>query len=166
MTGIIYKATNLYNGLIYIGQTRVSLAVRMKRHYQDAISDSSNHFHHALLQYGKEGFEWEVVDTFSGSKEEVIHALNVAEEYHILKYKSRISEYGYNATKGGYSSDKFEDAIRRRSKVDCRYKSVLQYDLDGNFIKEYESISDIRREFDCISLNSNTFINRAWRGYQ
>lgn len=166
MTGIIYKATNLYNGLIYIGQTRVSLASRMKRHYQDALSDSSNHFHHALLQYGKEGFEWEVVDTFSGSKEEVIHALNVAEEYHILKYKSRISEYGYNATKGGYSSDKFDEAIRRRALASYGSKAVLQYDLDGNFIKEFESLIDVARYFNKGKLKARNIIGTTYKGYQ
>lgn len=162
MKGIIYKATNLYNGLSYIGQTRATLEKRKIQHLKDAVTDSVNHFHLALMQYSDSGFKWEILDEFSGSKEEVIHALNVAEEYHILRLKTRLSEYGYNATQGGYSSDKFEKAVNRKH----NRKSILQYDLDGNFIQEFESVSDVGRHFGCVGLNTNTFVNRIWRGFQ
>ena len=84
MKGIIYRATNSYNGKVYIGQTITSLKHRRSEHLRDAVSDSVNHFHLALMQYGKDAFEWDILDEFSGSREDVIHALNVAEEYHIL----------------------------------------------------------------------------------
>lgn len=162
MKGIIYKATNLYNGLSYIGQTRATLEKRRSQHLKDAVTDSVNHFHLALMQYGDSGFKWEILDEFSGSKEDVIHALNVAEEYHILRLKTRLSEYGYNATQGGYSSDKFEKAVIRRH----ARKPILQYDLEGNFIQEFESIMDVTRHFGCVGLNANTLVNRIWRGFQ
>lgn len=167
MTGIIYKATNLYNGLSYIGQTRVSLEKRMKQHLKDAVADTLNHFHIALMQYGKEGFQWDILDEFVGTKEEVIHALNVAEEYHILKHKTRLSECGYNATQGGYSSDKFDDAIRKRALANYGGRAILQYDLGGNFLKEYESIAEVCRCMGVKSKNKGKyFLGRAWRGYQ
>lgn len=167
MKGIIYIATNLFNGRSYVGQTRRTLEERMNRHYQDAKKqDSTNEFHLALTQYGKDAFEWKVLDEFFGTKEEVIHALNVAEEYHILKHRTFLDEGGYNSTRGGYSSDKFASAIKRRAKTDGRYKGVLQYDLDGAFIKEWESISDVCRHFGCSSLHSNIILMRPWKGYQ
>lgn len=162
MKGIIYIATNLFNGRSYIGQTRGTLENRIRQHFQDAKkSDSVNTFHHALAQYGRSSFEWKILDEFEGTKEEVIHALNVAEEYHILKFKTRISEGGYNATQGGYASDKFERAVSRKKTS----KSVLQYGLDGNFIKEFESITEVCRLFGLSS--SNNFVARGfWRGFQ
>lgn len=161
MKGIIYKATNLFNGMSYIGQTTTSLSRRMSQHLRDAVSDTVNHFHLALMQYGKDAFEWSILDEFEGTKEEIIHSLNVAEEYHILKHKTRIREGGYNATQGGYSSDKFERAVRRKMMT----KPVLQYGLDGNFIREYESITEVCRSFGLSS--SNNFVARGyWRGFQ
>ena len=167
MKGIIYKATNLYNGLSYIGQTRATLEKRRSQHLKDAVTDSVNHFHLALMQYGDSGFKWEILDEFSGSKEEVIHALNVAEEYHILRLRTRLSEYGYNATQGGYSSDKFDDAIKKRALANYGGKAVLQYDLDGNFVREYESIADVCRAFGIKNKHKGCdFLGRKWKGYQ
>ena len=166
MKGIIYIATNLFNGRSYIGQTRASLSRRKEQHIRDAVSDSVNHFHLALMQYGRDAFEWKILDEFEGTKEEVIHALNVAEEYHILKNRTMLDEYGYNATGGGYSSDKFADTIKKRALVNYGGKAVLQYDLEGNFVREFESIADVKRSFGNTYHKGRHFIGRIWRGYQ
>lgn len=161
MKGLIYIATNLYNGRSYVGQTRASLSQRRAQHLRDAVSDSVNHFHLALMQYGKDAFEWRVLDEFDGSKEEVIHALNVAEEYHILKLKTLISEGGYNATKGGYGSDKVERAVVRKTIS----KPVLQYGKDGVFIREFESITEACMYYG--AKHHPGMIGRGiWRGFQ
>lgn len=166
MKGIIYKATNLFNGMSYIGQTTTSLRRRMSQHLRDAVSDTVNHFHLALMQYGKDAFEWSILDEFEGSKESVIHALNVAEEYHILKNRTILDECGYNATQGGYSSDKFADIIKKRVQANYGGKAILQYDLDGNFIKVYDSIADVKRCFGVEHHKGKYFIGKMWRGYQ
>lgn len=143
MKGIIYKATNTLNGKVYIGQTVGSLAHRRGEHQRDAAGDAANHFHTALYQY-PDLFEWEVIDTFHGTREEVFHALNVAEEYHILKHNSTDERFGYNATAGGYSSDKFAEHIKRRAQaLGGQARAVLQYDADGNFVREFESINAV-----------------------
>lgn len=165
MTGIIYKATNLFNDNVYIGQTTRSLSVRIRQHLSDAKPESTNPFHIAILQYGKDAFEWETLDEFSGTKEEVIHALNVAEEYHILKNRSMLGDRGYNATQGGYSSGKFADIIHRRAGGDSRSKRMLQYDLEGNFIRMYDSVTDVCRIFG-ISQRNNFVARGLWRGFQ
>lgn len=166
MKGIIYIATNLFNGRSYIGQTRGTLDNRIRQHYQDAKkSESVNTFHYALAQYGRSGFEWKVLDEFEGTKEEVIHALNVAEEYHILKRKTMVDDYGYNSTKGGYSSDVFSQSIKARMKNSSIYRPVLQYSLDGIFIREFESISEVGRHFGK-HVNIGSLIGLKWNGYQ
>lgn len=166
MKGIIYIATNLFNGKSYVGQTIASLNRRRNQHLRNAVSDTVNHFHLALMQYGKEAFEWTVLDEFEGTKEEVIHALNVAEEYHILKHRTMLEEYGYNATRGGYSSDRFADVIKKRALANYGGKAVLQYDLEGNFVREFESIADVKRNFGATNHKGRDFIGRMWRGYQ
>ena len=165
MKGIIYRAVNLANGYSYIGQTRRSLSARIEQHFYEAyMPESKNTFHLALREYGKEGFEWSILDEFEGTKEEIIHALNVAEEYHILKHHSLIDDRGYNSTKGGYSSNVFADAIRRRAKLSKRYTPVLQYGLDGVFIAEYESMSAARKALG--GKGKGCFIGKVWGGYQ
>lgn len=143
MKGIIYKATNTLDGRVYVGQTRVCLAKRKSQHIHDSKRDSKNLFHLALYQYA-DLFDWEVLDTFSGTEEQVIHALNVAEEYYIIKHNSTDPRYGYNSTMGGYSSDKFADYIQRQiSGRSGDRKAVLQYDAEGNFIREFPSQASV-----------------------
>lgn len=167
MTGIIYKATNLFNGKVYIGQTRRSLEIRMRQHLQGSLkADSTNSFHYALAQFGREGFEWSIVDEFRGTKEEVMHALNIAEEYHILKNRSMVGDMGYNSTQGGYSSGKFADSVRKKINADCRNKAILQYDLDGNFLREFESVSEACEAVGCKNVSAYLVTQRPWRGYQ
>lgn len=143
MKGIIYKATNTLNGKVYIGQTRVNLQKRRSQHIRDSRNDDCNLFHTALYQYPGV-FEWEVVESFCGETEQVIHALNVAEEYHILKCKSTDPRYGYNATQGGYSSDKFADHISRQlAGRNSQAKNILQYDRNGDFLREFASQNEV-----------------------
>lgn len=143
MKGIIYKATNTLNGKVYIGQTATGLPARKQRHISDAKTDVSNAFHVALYQYPN-AFEWEVIDSFSGTREQVIHALNVAEEYHILTSHSTNPRYGYNSTYGGYSSDKFAEQIKRRAKAfGGSAKQLLQYSKSGDFIREFASLTEV-----------------------
>lgn len=166
MKGIIYKATNTLNGKVYIGQTVSSLAHRRGEHQRDAAADSANIFHTALYQYPGL-FDWEVIDTFSGSREEVIHALNVAEEYHILKCNSTDERFGYNATAGGYSSDKFAEHIKRRAKaLDGQSRVVLQYDADGNFVQEFESINAVCAFLGKPKMHGKVLFGGLHYGYQ
>lgn len=143
MKGIIYKATNTYNGKVYIGQTVSTLSHRRGEHLKDAKADSENQFHLALYQYPN-GFTWEILDEFFGSREQVIHALNVAEEYHIIKNNSTNESRGYNSTHGGYSSDKFAEHIERKMRASGgSAKAVLQYGEDGKFIAEFPSLKAV-----------------------
>lgn len=95
MNGIIYKATNLMNGKIYIGQTITSLEKRIKKHYYDAKSDNL-YFHRALNKYDKKDWEWKIIDNGSSLLE-----LNNKEKYWISFYESNTAAKGYNLTIGG-----------------------------------------------------------------
>ena len=149
MKGIIYKATDNWNGKVYIGQTVVGLKRRRSEHEKDAKKLSDHNAFHFALSIRDFDFKWEVLNTFEGDADFVHHALNVAEEYHILMYRSAEEEYGYNSTYGGYSSDKFADHYKAQARArGCEAKVFWQYDLDGNFIREFSSLTEIATAFD------------------
>lgn len=95
MTGIIYKATNLINEKIYVGQTIKTLEQRICKHYYDAEQDDF-YFHRALIKYNKEDWKWEIIDTFSTFEE-----MNDKEKYWIAHFQSNKNNKGYNLTEGG-----------------------------------------------------------------
>ncbi len=165
MRGIIYKATNTFNGKVYIGQTVATLAHRKGEHLKDAKGDSDNQFHLALYQFPN-GFTWEVLDEFSGDRKFVIHSLNVAEEYHILKNDSADEAHGYNSTYGGYSSDKFAEHIERKMRVsDGTAKAVLQYGEDGEVIAECRSPKAIASHLGVQGVPSDTIEDALRYGF-
>ena len=168
MKGVIYKATNTFNGMVYIGQTRVSFEERKKQHLKAAKIDESNRFHTALYQYPG-AFEWKVIDEFSGTREQVIHFLNVAEEYHIMKNRADNPDYGYNASTGGYSCSVWDERLKKMAKKhEGSKKAMLQYDIDGNFIRVWRSISEISRSFGKggAKNHARTLTNGLHYGYQ
>lgn len=98
---IVYKATNLINNKVYIGQTINTLEYRKDQHFRDSVSESrrkTNYFHNAIHKYGKENFIFEEIDTAATEAE-----LDEKEIYWIAYYKSNIKEYGYNLDSGGKS---------------------------------------------------------------
>lgn len=157
MKGIIYKATNLFDGKVYIGQTITTLSRRRAQHLRDSRHDHQNDFHRALYQYNS-AFVWEVLDTFSGKIEDVMHKLNVAEEYHIIKHDSSNPEHGYNSTKGGYSSGIFSEHIKRRF---CSFSKpmmpIAAYDTSGKLVNVYKSKREAK---DDLGVSATT-INRS-----
>lgn len=105
--GIIYKAENIINGKVYIGQTTNSLSIRKTQHY----STSDNYyFHKALRTYKKSEFLWEEVCRCY-SKEE----LDMAEKYFIYFYDSY--NYGYNLTLGGLTREGYITTEETREKI-------------------------------------------------
>lgn len=92
--GIIYKATNTLNGEVYIGSTTKTIEERKSDHLQRLEKDYATKFHKALLEYGKDNFEWEEIDTAKS-----INELAEKEVSYISKYNSL--QNGYNSDTGG-----------------------------------------------------------------
>lgn len=67
--GIIYLATNLANGKMYVGQTTVALELRIYRHEWKANNGSTLYFHNSLRKHGVQGFEWRVIDEANSAEE-------------------------------------------------------------------------------------------------
>jgi len=117
--GIIYKAENITNNHVYIGQTIYSLENRKIRHKHDAFKKNINHFfYHAIRKYGWDNFGWKILAR-AYSREE----LNNLEKFYISEYR-KITKC-YNSTDGGEGmsgfclSEKAKEKISKANKGKC-----------------------------------------------
>jgi group I intron endonuclease len=95
---IIYKVTSSTSGKSYIGQTTKSLQERKQTHIKNIKKGIKTHFYLAILKYGEDDFNWEILDTTTNKLQ-----LNNLEVYYIKKYNSY--GCGYNMTLGGEGGD-------------------------------------------------------------
>lgn len=139
--GFIYITTNLIDGKRYIGQKKFD-------DYWKGYLGSGKHLREAIKKYGRENFSRNIV-AIAYSKEELDDA-----EISIIKFlgadKSR--DY-YNIAEGGcvkgrtgedafwYGKQLPAEMIEKQKKGRNTEKRVYQYDLDGNLMGEYVSLS-------------------------
>lgn len=115
-TYYIYKATNKVNGKLYIGQT-VNYHARVQQHLRCSPKEDCL-FHRAIEEFGKDNFEWEVIDKCNSSQK----ALQL-ERFYISLYNTYRD--GYNENKGGVGGH--------------NARAVVRLDKDGTFIERYDS---------------------------
>ena len=138
----VYKITNTKNNKVYIGATTQGSLKRFKQHIWKSLGSSKYALHQAIRDDGESSF---IVDTieFVNSVEE----LKDREKYWIIQYRSNNPEYGYNGDCGGDIMFHTEEtkakisAVHKGKDMSKRYKAVLQYDLNGNFIQEFPSVA-------------------------
>lgn len=170
--GYIYKITNNVNGKIYIGQTRVTEPQRWQQHVWHAYNNSDNDsllLCRAIRKYGKENFTRTIVEECDN------WFLNEREKYWIKYFDSTNHNIGYNVAEGGEGHFKYSDeeilkaytdydSITKASEatgitrgqiskrlqamgIDTSHDvSVCQYDIQGNFIKEYSTMAEAAKE--------------------
>lgn len=122
----VYYHQNKVNGKIYVGITSQNPEERWKKDgcgYKD-----SPRFWNAICKYGWDNMYHEIFAKNLTSDE-----ANKMEIRLIKELKTYDSQYGYNISLGG-------DGFTRRSA-----EHVYQYDNDGNFIKYWDSISDVAK---------------------
>lgn len=118
---IVYITTNLINGKKYIGKD-----VRNNNSYLG----SGKMFKKAINKYGKENFIKEILCYAKNKKD-----LNELEIYYIDYYNAIKSDLFYNIGKGGTGGKILEDYSYQNTKV-------YQFDIKGNFIREWNSIKE------------------------
>ncbi|PEA25923.1 hypothetical protein CN984_12485 [Bacillus cereus] len=162
---VIYKATNKINGKIYIGLTTRRFKDRLRNHRNGHKNPNHpnyySHFYYSMRKHGFENFEWEAIDK-SDTKEE----LEVKEMYWISHFDSYNN--GYNSTLGGECNSGYkmseeqkkhlsniktgisvhtEESLKLLSEATSginnpRCQPVVKLTKEGEYIKEYEFISD------------------------
>ena len=116
--GIIYKATNVATGKVYIGATTISLQERINDHYNKATKNYGHKFQNAIREYGIENFTWEQIDLAQDANE-----LALKESNYISKFDS--INNGYNSNKGGGFK-----------------KLIYQYNLTGELESTFQSLEE------------------------
>lgn len=126
--GLIYQCTNLINNKIYIGQTKRSLQIRKNEHLHKAVNDGT-YFHNALLKYGEDNFQWEILGEYPDEELEKWEAYWIETKQSYFKLNK-----GYNMTTGDPDTKTTTN------------KKVRVFVKSKNLVKDYYSISEAARE--------------------
>jgi group I intron endonuclease len=143
----VYKLTNTVNNKIYIGITSIGTGRRYKLHCYKAESGSSYALHQAIREYGKDKFTATILE-FCDSAEQ----LRERERYFIALFDATNPNIGYNTTAGGEYFEVTQEMREALSKAQKgrphteAYKAVLQYDRDGNFLREWSNMTEAALE--------------------
>ena len=133
---IVYKLTNIYNGKIYVGQTKFSVEKRFKEH---AKADSL--IGYAIRKHGAEHFLLEVLETCETREEAYELEIFFIEKFNCM------APNGYNLTKGGMNYPQFE--YENRTDWIITYTSATE-----KLLKEVTS-SSILRIFFYLSIHQS-----------
>lgn len=139
---IIYKATNIKNKKVYIGMTSKSIAKRRAGHHYSAEKENSQLiFHRAIRKYGRDGFEWEILERL-----EDLETMAKREVFWISYYKSH-GKFGYNMTDGGegiFGHKMNESAIERTKSTKTKNNSFAKGSRVGTSKLEEKDILRIK----------------------
>lgn len=136
------------NGMKYVGKTK-DLGARMKLHVSDFVSSKTGVCKY-VNDFGVDNVDVRILFSMSGQKFEDKEICLSIMEIKYIRELNTIHPNGYNASFGGevlgipveyIVTDK--DVIKNYYKSN---KSVLEYDLDGVFVREYDSISRLSYE--------------------
>lgn len=143
----VYKLTNLVNNKVYIGVTSIGSGKRFKLHVHKTNSGSNYPLHNAIREYGENNFKIDILELCNSAEQ-----LRERERYFISLFNSQDSNIGYNTTGGGEYFEVTQEMREALSKAQKgrphveAYKGVLQYDKNGNFIKEWTNMTQAAEE--------------------
>ena len=145
---IIYKVTNKINGKIYIGATTRDLKIRKSEHERG----DKTVFDRAISKYGKENFEWEIIDESSTTYLE----LQEKEIFYISFYDSR--KNGYNITNGGEllaGVSKTEEHRKKISESNKKNKKTANYGEKNGMFGKHRTEEEKEHLRKCFSGSSS-----------
>lgn len=128
---------------VYVGQTIKQVNERWKEHLQASKRNEklkNYNIHNYMNDNG--------LSNFSIKEIEKTDKLNEREQYWIKKMKTHISENGYNLTYGGQTA------------ADSLKKKCYQYNLNGDYIKEFPSIEEASRSVEGSHSNIIKVLNQ------
>lgn len=146
MKYIVYLTTNLVNGKIYVGKHKTMNPDVFDGYLGNSVWVNDRHsymfgkepFCKAVAKYGPKQFKRKVLKVFDTEQEALDFEGEIVNEEFIRRKDT------YNITLGG-----------GQPPVQC--KVIYQYSLEGEYIKEWPSITEASIEYKC----SSTSIGRA-----
>jgi group I intron endonuclease len=126
---VIYKITNKINGKAYVGQTVQKPERRWALHCTKNVKISA--IGTAIRKYGKENFDFEVLNVCSSIEE-----MNIKEQYYIELFSS-MTPGGYNLVSGGNNKLYSEESklkmrqARKNQKISEETKNKLSKAITG-----------------------------------
>jgi group I intron endonuclease len=100
------------NGKRYVGQTSKTWEERWRAHCWEAEKRPHLHFHRAIVAYGKDAWQHDVLATVESEDE----ALELEQRF-ILEYRTFEPELGYNMTMGGEGFRATDESRKRLSRA-------------------------------------------------
>lgn len=172
----IYQVKNKINNKIYIGQS-IDIERRWNQH---KYGKGSIILKNAIEKYGLDNFEFtilEEVKTDTKTKEQITEELYKKEQFWFDKQKPYEGGYNINKTakpnETNFTRDKDLGKKISRIKIENNHtgKPIIQYTLDGKFIKEWPSSASVQRELGfnarnvggCANRNTLTSNGFIWR---
>ena len=146
---VVYLTINLINGKKYIGKDSNN---------NPSYLGSGVYLKKAIEKYGKENFKKIILE-----KVEDISQLNEREEFWIKKFKADKSLEFYNISEKGKG---FPKGLKSILQTQSKWKPIIQYDLQGNFIKEWGSIKEICSFLKLDRSNLSKNINGKTKQYK
>ena len=135
---IIYKATNKINNKVYVGQSIKTLEHRKKQHERSCNYRDDMAICRAIKKYGKDNFDWEVIDTA-----DTLEELNEKESFWIENLDSiTTSGHGYNI-KGGGSQPYLTEETKRKIGEAQKGDKNHQYGIKGYDCKHTKPVKNI-----------------------
>lgn len=130
----IYLIKSKLNNKCYIGQT-IDYKKRTKEHIYGRNSNKNSIIDRAIKKHGKDMFEFSVIDYATNQDD-----ADELERKYIQEYNS-LKPNGYNILIGG-----------RNQQGSWNQKKVYMYDLNGNYLGEFESSMDVERKSNSFYL--------------
>lgn len=153
----IYQFTNLQNQKIYIGSS-YNLRKRFLQHINrlSLKNHHSIHFQNAWNKYGDDLFDYKILeyidnlDTLLEREQYYLDTFLFAQEY-INKLSNKFIELGYNinpSAKNRFGTIQSKEAVYKSILNNPNRKDILQYNFNGEFIKEWSSSGEIQKELN------------------
>lgn len=138
MKYIVYQTINKINNKIYIGVHKTEnpdvfdgyLGCGAYANSPSTYNKTKYHLHNAIQKYGPKNFYRKVLKVFDSAD------LAFALEAELVTEEFIKRDDTYNMTIGGFIPP-------------ITSKTIYQFDLDGNVIKEWDSITSITKSFGC-----------------
>jgi group I intron endonuclease len=152
----IYKITTLHNNKIYIGSS-ICLQKRQKDHINDLKRNKHyiKYLQRIFNKYGEDNFKIEFLFI-----SQIKYQLNSKNHKKLIV----LEEVLINKLKADYNTDKTPTkTLSFTTKINS--KIIYQYDINGNFIKEWSSASEVLRQLNIQPQNSLKGSNRSSGGF-